>query len=736
MTAAPCPESATAEPQRASARLGPRLCLVALLASACAREPYPREPIVESVELDGVSGGEADDVIEGLATQESERFLFIWDGITHDYETLDDTVLATDLERIERYFQARGFYEARVTSARVLRTDPHRVKIEVHVDKGQPVLTRHLRLEGIEHIDIEAAASTLTSIQLKEHEPFDEDVFEQSKKDITNTLANSGYAYAKVEGTARVDVAGHTADVEFRVEPGPKAHIGSIRIDGLKEIPRKPVLEAFQVEEGDPYSRLELERARRAVFDLGVFTRVVVDQDLSNPASGAVPVVLRVTESSLRSLTLGVGARIDVERTTGYLQTSWEHHNFLGGLRRLTLSERPGLTAYPTRIDFIRAPTRALFENDVAAELRQPSFLEGRTTGWSKARYSVYPLLYPLADGVNPDDETIIGYNEIGTAVGLDRVFFDNHVPISLSYHWNANIPRAYQVSRAVNETGINVGDLVDQLDNVYVSYPELNVALDFRDDPVSPKKGVYLNNSLQVANPLLAGTVTDVRVQSGLRTFYPLSRDGDIVLAARFKLGFVFPRNYGGTFDKNSELSSALYQSPEDPRVIDDQQKILFRTFYSGGPNSNRGYAYRQVGPQGPIGFLLQNGQDCAQRGAEILPAECLRPLGGFSLWEASMEIRFPLAGPLWGTLFMDTSDVASDVAFISFDSPHLSVGPGLRYRTPIGPIRLDVGYRVPGWQVRGSHGTPRYFPDTAQLPEFRAKLPFAYHIAIGEAF
>jgi len=182
--------------------------------------------------------------------------------------------------------------------------------------------------------------------------------------------------------------------------------------------------------------------------------------------------------------------------------------------------------------------------------------------------------------------------------------------------------------------------------------------------------------------------------------------------------------------------LSSEQFSHPENPDVIDDQQKILFRTLYSGGPNSNRGYAYRQVGPQGPIGFLQPQGQECSVEDPELLPAECLRALGGFSLWEASVEIRFPIAGALHGTVFVDTSDVTSDVASLGLEAPHLSVGSGLRYHTPIGPVRFDIGYRVPGWQVRDSNGTSRVFPDIAELPEFQSKAPFAYHIALGEAF
>lgn len=702
--------------------------MCSLLGGACAQKPYPREPVVEELTIEGLDGVDLERLREGLATQESQRLLLIWDGVAHDYETLDQAVLRTDLERIERFLRARGYYEARVTTARVTRTDEHHVRVEVTVDRGSPVLTRSLRLTGVEKVDIDAATKTLTAIRLERDQPFDEDGFEASKDNIANTLADNGYAYSKVEGEVQVDVVERAADVVFRVSPGPKARFGPIRIAGLKEIPEEPIREALQLEPGDSYSRAELEQARRAVFDLGVFSRVVVDQDLSDEANAVVPVTFRLTETNLKSLTLGIGGRIDVSRTTGYLKSSWEHRNFLGGLRRFTVSERPGLTAYPTRIDFLERPTRPLFENDLDIELRQPSFIEGRTTGWTRARYSIYPLLYPLADIANAKTEPIIGYHDVGTSVGLDRSFFEHYIPASLSYHWNANIPRVYQNAD------------ISQLDNVYVSYPQLSVALDLRDDPVAPVQGIYLSGTLQVANPLLWGSVSDFRVQSGLRTFYPLSRKHDIVLATRVKLGFVFPSNYGNTFDTGNDASRELFDNPEDPAVVEDQQKILFRTFYSGGPNSNRGYAYRQVGPQGPIGFLLpdlRSGECDPSMATSTLPAECLRALGGFSLWEASVEVRFPLLGELYGTLFVDTSDVDSNVATLGVDSPHLSVGPGLRYRTPIGPIRLDVGYRVPGWQVRGSTGTPpRYFPDIAELPEFRARAPFAYHIAIGEAF
>ena len=114
-----------------------------------------------------------------------------------------------------------------------------------------------------------------------------------------------------------------------------------------------------------------------------------------------------------------------------------------------------------------------------------------------------------------------------------------------------------------------------------------------------------------------------------------------------------------------------------------------------------------------------------------------CQRPLGGFTLWEASMELRFPFAGPVGLVTFADASDVASDVAHVRFNVPHLSVGPGIRYLTPVGPLRLDIGYRVPGAQYIGHNALPANegAGDVGNLFGI-SWLPMAINVAIGESF
>ena len=156
----------------------------------------------------------------------------------------------------------------------------------------------------------------------------------------------------------------------------------------------------------------------------------------------------------------------------------------------------------------------------------------------------------------------------------------------------------------------------------------------------------------------------------------------------------------------------------------------MYLRGFFSGGAGSNRGYGPREIGPHGVVPFYNpgQTTIDCALNNPTRSAAVCALPLGGFTLWEASLELRFPITGPLTSAVFADTSDVAPYLVRFRFDRPHFSVGFGFRYETPVGPVRFDLGLRVPGMQGPST-------PDEGQ-PVKTLGLPIAASFGIGESF
>lgn len=160
---------------------------------------------------------------------------------------------------------------------------------------------------------------------------------------------------------------------------------------------------------------------------------------------------------------------------------------------------------------------------------------------------------------------------------------------------------------------------------------------------------------------------------------------------------------------------------------------QLLFglRGFFSGGANSNRGYGYRGVGPHQKVEslYLVPGTFDSANDAV---------PLGGLTLWETSAELRFPIGrGGLGGAIFFDASDVSLS-GDLRLTRPHLTAGVGLRYATPVGPARLDVGYRVACAQVFGVCDPQQIhanIPEEA-VPGELFGLPIAVSLAIGEAY
>lgn len=685
--------------------------LAAVWLGACATIP-PGRAAVGSIEVRGGDAVDGDDVEERLATAPSPKFLGLWSGVVFDYELYDEHVLARDLQRVERFYRARGFYEAHARAARVTRKGNH-VSITIEVEEGPCTSVGKVTPTGVEWLPIDATAAVVSALHALERNgrkcpdgsgvAFDEDVFADVEKEARTALTERGFAYAEVRGEASVDLVRHVADVTFTVVPGKKARFGKVTIEGLGDLPEKPVRRALAIRSNAEYSTATLESAQRAALNLGVFSSVEVVPDLSNPDAEVVNVTVRVAPTKLRAVRLGGGIELDVLKTDLHLTTGWEDRNFLGGLRRFSIDVKPGVVLFPTKLPKLEKPTHWLPEEKARAELDQPGFLEPRTRGVLRTAFNVYPvILSPDYDPAAP----ILGYREIVGGAGVDRRF-GKYFDAQLFYQVQTSFPFTY------------VGALDASLASVVVSDVDLTTTLDFRDDAIHPHKGVWLSNDLQLAGGPLGGDTRDVKVQPELRAYVPISRR--VTFALRGTTGFVFPSNYGQT----------LENAVPDAR---DLQLVYFRAFFSGGPNSNRGYPYRGVGPHGIVPFYLpslaataaQAAQDCARD-----PLVCQQPLGGLTLWEASSEIRIALGNQLSTTLFCDASDVSARTVDVRLDHPHLSCGAGLRYDTPVGPIRLDVGMRIPGMQVLGEGDPTDYVP-----PPLVFGFPGAISIAIGEAF
>jgi outer membrane protein assembly factor BamA len=683
-----------------------------LLSSACTSVP-PGRSAVQSVNFSGNAAIDSDDLREKLATAESPRFLGFFSGIVYDYSIFDRFVLDRDLQRIERYYRSRGYYQARARAGRVFFTSPNKVKVEIKIDEGQPTIVGRVDVHGLESLPklVAAEATSSAKVPLNAGVIFDEEKFAAAEVALRNTLADNGYAYAQVQRAADVDLPKNVVAVGYFVTPGPKARFGDVNFVGLGPIPEAPVRRALAITPGTPYSRSELESAQRALLDLNVFSSVVIEPQVdkagATQTSPSVPITVRVEPAKLKAIHLGGGVQVDSIESDVHVLGGWENRNFFGGLRSLTFEVKPGVVLYPTRIPTLDAPNRLLPEGRANLQFRQPGFLEARTGLFTRLDGSIAPVI------LAPDETsgTILGYKDGRITLGLDRSLWRLYGALS----------HTVQVDSAFTYAG----PLDPDLHLVVISYPEAFLTLDLRDQRVHPHKGAYFSTDWQFAG--VGGSAQDIRTQNEVRGYLPLSRR--LTLAARTTVGLLFPRNYGDTLF--AAAHGADFSGTPEGRAnwVRDIQLMFLRGFFSGGAGSNRGYALREIGPHGIVPQASSSLAKACDPTTLTGDTSCDLPLGGFTLWEASLELRFPISGAFSGALFTDTSDVSDKKVDFRFNRPHLSVGIGFRYDTPVGPIRLDTGYRVPGLQF------PAGSVDEG-VPATTFGLPIAVSFGIGEAF
>ncbi len=706
-----------------------------LFGTGCTSVPAGRSA-VKSVELSGNDAIDAEDLREKIATTPSPKFIGLFQGVVYDYSVFDRFVLERDLQRIERYYRARGYYQARARAGRVFFVEPNKVRVDIQIEEGEKMLVGRVDVHGLESLNEPWVAQIVKRVTRQlcgkkvckgepSADPFEEESFQKAAELLQRTMADHGYAYATVERAADVDLPKNLVAVGYFAKLGPKAVFGPVTIVGLGKIPEAPVRRAVDLEEGKPYSREELDLAERAVLDLNVFSSVVISPELdpngATQAQPVVPIKVTVEPAKLKAIHVGGGAQVDSIQSDVHLVGGWEHRNLFGGLRSLTFEVKPGVVLYPTRFPTFKAPTNFLPEARFNAAFRQPGFLEARTGLFTRLDGSIAPVI------LSPDDTSgnVLGYRDIRLSTGLDRSFNSLHLYGSISPTIQFDSPFAY------------LGTKNPYLVSIVTFYPELQLNLDFRDQQVHPHKGFYISTDWQKAG--FIGDPHDFKTQDEIRGYLPLSKKW--TLAARGRVGWLIPSNYGETIEHTAKGDpstcaplDAVCEANAARAQVKDTQLMFIRGFFAGGLGSDRGYALREIGPHGYVQQGSSTLAVCAEDPSDPNAVKkvdnrstCSQPLGGFTLLEASLEVRFPIAGALSGAAFTDTADVSGIKNKFQF-RPHLAAGLGVRYDTPVGPIRLDAGYRVPGLQGRGS--------DEGPPPDLLFGVPMALTFGIGEAF
>ena len=368
----------------------------------------------------------------------------------------------------------------------------------------------------------------------------------------------------------------------------------------------------------------------------------------------AFPFASIVREGQFHTLRLGAGARADAIRNEFRGIAEWTNRDFLGGLRRLIIRAEAGWAFLPSvlavaRDDVDQAPrdgpiARLRFEFEQPRFLGRPSLRE-RTT----------------LEGDRTMEQT---YNALGARAMVGVIWqVWSTLAVFPSYRIEADYLNGAPINSAATAPLTLGCETTTDHCFVWLSYLDPLITWDRRDNAFEPRRGTYISLSLQQGGAWLGGDFDYVRVLPDVRGYHSFGDEEEVTVAARLRFGELW------TFSGN----------PDDSAVV--------TRFYAGGGISMRGFADRRLAP------LLQVPPP---PGVQI--DQVTVPVGGNGMIDGSLELRYSLTPTLRAAAFVDFGQVRRGRLELG-DIPHVlwAVGVGIRWLTPIGPIRVDLARRLP---------------------------------------
>jgi translocation and assembly module TamA len=493
---------------------------------------------------------------------------------------------------------------------------------------------------------------------------------------LLTALQERGYAFAKVDPPAAYEAAdAPVLDIRFHVEVGPKANIGEIHIEGLQRVHESLLRARLMLHTGDPYSPSAIERARHDLLALGVFNQVSLDIGTAVDDSGGVPITFKIRERLRHGVSLSAAYSSDLGGSGG---VTWTDRNVFGNAEQLTLA---------ARVINLGGSSTTGVGYDTSAKYLMPDF--GRrdqslqfAVGALKQSLQAYSQTARTSSVTLTRKISSIWSVSIGGATSDEQIIQENTI---------IPIPGSKPIPGSVPIQGTNIV-LADVTRNYTLLAMPLNVALDTTNlaSPLEdPRRGMRASLSV---TPTLALGHPNAR--------YIISQ---INVAGYFDLNHVLPADPGRTVLAARALAG-LAEGAGEFSLPPDQR------FYAGGSGTIRGYRYQSVGPALPDGT----------------------PIGGTAIRAGSLELRQRFGTNFGAAVFVDAGEVTANLGAVPGAVPdkfRIGVGAGVRYYTPIGPIRFDVA--VPTQRRRAT-----CVASTISPPPACGDDAFEIYIGLGQAF
>jgi outer membrane protein insertion porin family len=604
-------------------------------------------------------------------------------GRVFSHGRYSEDLLKEDVGLIQSIYQSSGFRQAEVRSTLLsnYQGDPSKLAIQITVNEGPQTRVAWVRIEG----GYTLPAEQLPEISTAEEQGFDESSLADDRDKILSKYFDNGFPNASVDvAFVPVESASNRprVGVTFSIHEGEQFFVDRVFLDGLHYTRPGVARHEMKIQPGAPLSQQAMLESQRRLYDLGLFKQV--DTAIQNP-EGTEPrknVLVTTREAERYTFDYGIGFEFQTGQpsagtnqplgTTGVSpRISFGVSRINVGGRHQTLTMKTNLSNLQQRglvnYEFpkvlnreLRFSATAFYDNTVDVSTFTSQRLEGTL--------QVSQVLYKVSD------------RELTT----------------MTYRFSY---------RRVEASNIEVtSNLIPLLSKpTRVGMPNFLYIRNRRDNDLESTRGNYTTIEGGVASASFGSEADFSRFlakNASYHTFFRKRATGQ---------GFVFARST--TVGIENPFGSTVLLDPGASVPVGDSLIPLPERFYSGGGNSHRGFGLNQAGPRDPFtGF----------------------PVGGSAVFLNSLEMRFPnvrvpyLEDNVGFTVFHDMGNVFARPqemlpSLARFHQPnqdfcfnyatHLqcnynyashAIGLGVRYQTPIGPLRFDFGYNL----------NPPYFP------------------------
>ena len=613
-------------------------------------------------------------------------------------------LLDADVLSMKNLYAANGFLSATVagTTPSGNRQKGGELLVRYEINEGKQTLVSSLKLEGMSAIGEQELRGVVGSLP---GQPYSEISVASDRDNILALYFNEGFPSAtfswtalpdtskEAENPAAKDAAANVKSGEpssiaarlsieraqpmmlvYKIQEGPQVKVRRVLLAGYNHTRPRVIQREVKLQPGDPLREGDVVESQQKLYNLGVFNRITIDAQNANGSEPEKDVVVLVEEA--KRYTIGYGGGFEAQRlasttdpTGGQVEASprgileISRQNLTGRADSLALKLRAS-TIQGRALLAYTAPNTLNYQN---LSLQATAYVE-KTQDINTFTQTRYEGNLQITDQLTPRESFLVRYA---------------FRKITLS---NLNIP-------SEEVPLFNQPTLVSEFSTTWFR--------DTRDNPADASKGSFNTADFSVAGTALGSSASFLRFFVQNSTYHPISRNWSF--ARSIRLGILHP------------YASTVSLSFPAPTVTPVPQLIpLPERFFGGGGTSLRGFELNQAGPRDALtGF----------------------PVGGQATLVLNQELRFPLKLPivgtsLGGTIFYDGGNVYSrlDRITLRWSSPEPvfktaypgknpgpfnptscvynctnelnyfshTIGLGLRYGTPVGPIRIDLGYAL----------------------------------------